>query len=80
MRPSAGTESEAVVRKLFFIYGSQFLCDCLLDYPVYHCGYPQFPCFSFLLFGYFYPSDWVWLVFAFPHLLDQFGLVFSQVG
>lgn len=80
MRTFAGAEPEVLIRKLFLIDWRQLLCDCLLDYPVYYRGYPQLPYFALLLFGYFYPPDRVGFLFPFPHLFDQPGLVFSQVG
>ena len=80
MRSSFRAESVTVFRELHLIQWCQFLCNCLLYHTVDHRWDTQFPYFPFLLFGYFYPADWVGFVFSFPQLLNEFRLVFSQVG
>lgn len=80
MLPFLWTKSKTILRELFFVDWHQFLRDCLLDDSVNHSWNSQFSVLAFCFFGYFYPTDWVWLISAIPYLPDQGFLVFLQVG
>ena len=58
MASSSRTEAVARLGELVLIDGGQYLVDGLLHQAVYNCRYSQQAHLA-VVFGYFYPPDWV---------------------
>ena len=73
---ASSSRSEAVARRgeLVLIDGSQYLVDGLLHQAVYHCRYSQKAHLA-VVFGYFYPLDWVRTVRAVQQGTDEHILI-----
>ena len=74
MASSSRTEAVARLGELVLIDGSQYLVDGLLHQAVYNCRYSQ-QAHPAVVFGYFYPLDWVRTVRAVHQGTDEHVLI-----
>ena len=74
MAASSRTEAVACLGELVLINRSQYLVDGLLYQAVYHCRYSQKAHLT-VVFGYFYPLDWVRTVRAVQQGTHEFILI-----
>ena len=74
MASSSRTGTVARLGELVLIDGSQYLVDGLLHQTVYYCRYSQQAHLA-VVFGYFYPLDWVRTVRAVHQGTDEHVLI-----
>ena len=74
MATSSRAEAVACLTELVLINRSQYLVDGLLHQAVYHCRYAQKAPLA-VVFGYFYPLDWVRTVRAVQQGTNEFFLI-----
>ena len=74
MASSSRSEAVACLGELVLIDGGQYLVDGLLHQTVYNCRYSQQAHLA-VVFGYFYPPDWVRTVRAVHQGTTEFILV-----